>query len=145
MHPECLSLKPTIKYQGHQHDLLTLLEDMAYKSECRACGHDIKNTFYVRCVPGRLDFHVHCGPAAASLPPTVMHKNHNHPLSLVKDDSTLLECDDCEEEIDPNHPFYSCLKCYPYNAHVRCVITEIQFDERGIHEHFHPPSSLGSS
>ncbi|KAK9185317.1 hypothetical protein WN943_025673 [Citrus x changshan-huyou] len=136
MHPECLSLKPTIKYQGHQHDLLTLLEDMAYKSECRACGHDIKNTFYVRCVPGRLDFHVHCGPAAASLPPTVVHKNHNHPLSLVKDDSTLLECDDCEEEIDPNHPFYSCLKCYPYNAHVRCVITEIQFDERGIHEHF---------
>lgn len=111
MHRQCLSLKPNIKYQAHQHDLLTLLQnnDKSYKSQCHACGFDIKSIFFVQCLECRLNFHVRCGSASASLPPVAQHNNHSHPLSLVtneskalvKDDSILLYCNDCKEEIDP--------------------------------------------
>lgn len=85
IHNECLSLKPNIKYHGHPHDLLTLLESKFFNgSQCDACGFEIEGTLSVRCAACRLNFHVQCGPAAASrsLPPIVVHKNRNHPLSL---------------------------------------------------------------
>lgn len=54
----------------------------------------------------------------------------------MKDDSFLVYCDDCKEEIDPNHPSYGCYECDQCRAHVRFLITEIQLDERERHEHF---------
>ncbi|XP_024043208.1 uncharacterized protein LOC112099911 [Citrus clementina] len=140
LHRQCLSLKPNIKYQAHQHDLLTLLQnnDKSYKSQCHACGFDIKSIFFVQCLECRLNFHVRCGSASASLPQVAQHKNHSHPLSLVtneskalvKDDSILLYCNDCKEEIDPMAVLNQ------YNTHVRCVITETQLGERERYKHF---------
>lgn len=35
LHPECTSLKPNIKYTGHDH-LLILVENLSYETECEA-------------------------------------------------------------------------------------------------------------
>ncbi|ESR61712.1 hypothetical protein CICLE_v10014060mg [Citrus x clementina] len=140
MHPECMSLKPNIKYPAHQH-LLIVVEDMSYESQCHGCSLDIEGTFFARCVECKLDFHVQCGPAP-SLPPTVVHKSHSHPLSLIDksetletDDATHLYCDACKEETNPSYPCYGCSECDQYYAHVRCVITEIHLDNTERHKH----------
>lgn len=140
LHLECSSLKPSIKYEGHEH-LLILVENMFYQGICEACGFEIEGTFFVRCVQCCFNLHVQCRPTTVSLPPTVVHKHHHHhPLSistklLVKDDSDVLYCDACGEERNPKHPYYCCVEC-EYNAHVRCVLTEVPHDERVKLRHF---------
>lgn len=105
---------------------------MSYKGECEACGDKIEGTFFFRCVQCRLNFHVLCGSVPASLPPTVVHKNHDLPLTLtayVKYSVELLKCYACSEEIDPKDPCYLCVEC-EYYTHVRCaVITEIPCED----------------
>ncbi|KAJ4712692.1 putative Cysteine/Histidine-rich C1 domain family protein [Melia azedarach] len=140
LHLECASLKPNIKYEGHEH-LLILVENMSNQGECEACGVEIQGTFYVRCVGCNINFHVQCGPV--SLPPTVMDKHHKHPLSLstktvlVDDDSGCdpQVCDACSKERNPEHPFYCCTLC-DYSAHASCVVTEVQLIEREKLRHF---------
>ncbi|KDO57149.1 hypothetical protein CISIN_1g038894mg [Citrus sinensis] len=142
LHLQCVSLKPNIKHEGHQH-LLLLVENMSYKSQCQACLCKIEGTFFVRCIHCQLDFHVQCG--LTTLPPTILHEKHGHDLILsadqqiFKDDLDLVSCDVCMEEINPKHPSYSCAKC-EYYAHVRCVVTEIPKDEKKLrhfeHGHF---------
>ncbi|KAJ4712689.1 putative Cysteine/Histidine-rich C1 domain family protein [Melia azedarach] len=139
LHPECLSLRSNIRCEGHEH-LLTLIENMYYKSVCQACGFKINGSFFARCVECNLNFHVECGPL--QLPETVADKHHQHPLSLetkttiIKlDDHYVLHCDVCEEEIDSKHPFYYCVKCRFY-AHMRCVVIEVQHKESEKLRHF---------
>ncbi|ESR41201.1 hypothetical protein CICLE_v10027263mg, partial [Citrus x clementina] len=140
LHLECAYLKPSVKYEGHEH-LLILVENMSYQGICEACGFEIEGTFFVRCVQCCFNLHVQCGPAPASLPPTVVHKHgHDHPLSIstkavAKNDSDVLCCDACGEERNPKHPYYCCVEC-EYNAHVRCVLTEVSHDERVKLRHF---------
>ncbi|KDO50452.1 hypothetical protein CISIN_1g047354mg [Citrus sinensis] len=140
LHLECAYLKPSVKYEGHEH-LLILVENMSYQGICEACGFEIEGTFFVRCVQCCFNLHVQCGPAPASLPSIVVHKHlHDHPLSIstkavAKNDSDVLYCDACAEERNPRHPYYCCVEC-EYNAHVRCVLTEVSHDERVKLRHF---------
>lgn len=133
LHSDCAQyMTPTVKFQGHDQHLLTLVENMPFEMECKACLFDISCTFFLRCVECNVNFHVQCGPHP--LPLTVVDQHHSHPLSLtiperlVNDDdedfSLLLHCDTCNKERNPKHPFYSCAEC-DYSVHVRCVITEV--------------------
>ncbi|KAL9462167.1 hypothetical protein AB3S75_000215 [Citrus x aurantiifolia] len=137
LHLECSFLKPNMEYKGHQH-LLILIENYSNKSRCEACGFDIQGVFYARCVRCNLDFHVQCG--SHPLPIWVLHKDHKHPLihnngTLAKDDSELHFCNVCGKERNSEDPFYCCVEC-EYFAHVRCAITEIQYDDKGRSRHF---------
>ncbi|KAL9459250.1 hypothetical protein AB3S75_002608 [Citrus x aurantiifolia] len=138
LHLECSSLKPNVEYKGHQH-LLILIENMFYHSICEACGFGIEGVYSTRCVRCDLDFHVQCG--SDPLPPSVWHKDHEHPLIEnnetigSKDDSQLHFCNVCGKENNPKYPFYCCVEC-KYFAHVCCAITEIQYDEKGKLRHF---------
>ncbi|KDO36304.1 hypothetical protein CISIN_1g035674mg [Citrus sinensis] len=137
-HLECVSLKPNIKYEGHQH-LLILVENMSYQGKCEACHSEIVGTFFVRCVQCDLNFHVQCG--TVSYPSTVDHRHHHHPLTLtthetlVKDDSILHSCGVCKGLGDPSQPSYCCVEC-EYYTHMRCVINEMQFNKREKVKHF---------
>lgn len=133
LHSDCAEyMTPTVKFQGHEQHLLTLLENMPLKMECKACLLDISCTSFLRCVECNVNFYVQCGPHP--LPLTIVHQHHSHPLSLiipetlVNDDdddfNLLLYCDTCNKERNTKHPFYSCAEC-DYSVHVRCVVTEV--------------------
>ncbi|KAH9698870.1 hypothetical protein KPL71_024161 [Citrus sinensis] len=84
-----------------------------------------RNALFATCLECRLNFHVRCGSASASLPPVAQHNNHSHPLSLVTNESKALV---------KMIPFFFTVTTY--NTHVRCVITETQFGERERYKHF---------
>ncbi|KAH9669601.1 DC1 domain-containing protein [Citrus sinensis] len=132
LHLECSSLKPNVEYKGHQH-LLILIEGMFDYSICEACGFGIEGVFSARCVRCDLDFHLQCG--SDPLPPSVLHKDHEHPLILNKFGGSLHCCYVCGQKRNSEDPFYCCVEC-EYFAHVRCAITEIQYDDKGRSRHF---------
>ncbi|GAY63468.1 hypothetical protein CUMW_225880 [Citrus unshiu] len=119
LHPECISLKATIEYKGHEH-LLTLIEDMSYNADCEACDRTTYGAFFMRCEECELNFHVQCGPRP--LPPTVLDKQHGHLLTLRTE--TLSEnnfdqhhCAVCNEEMNQEDPTYYCAD-FDYQAHL---------------------------
>lgn len=141
LHPECTSLKPNIKYTCHDH-LLILVENLSYETECEACGFDIQGVFFMRCLECCLDFHMQCD-SDHQLLPTVWGKEHEHPVIYStetianKDDSYLHYFNVCGKELRKSEdPFYHCAICYEYVAHVRCAITEVQYDGKGKLRHF---------
>lgn len=103
MHIKCASLKPNIKYEGHEHLQLTLLDNNTEKNKCEACDSEITSPFCVRCVECDIRFHVQCG-SVSLFPSSIVHEHHHHPLSLtfnlVQANSTtlLLYCEACKKE-----------------------------------------------
>uniref|UniRef100_A0A7N2LGK8 Phorbol-ester/DAG-type domain-containing protein n=1 Tax=Quercus lobata TaxID=97700 RepID=A0A7N2LGK8_QUELO len=126
----CASLKPPIKYEGHQH-LLTFFEKVYDDPQCEVCNTCYSDVSYLRCV--KCDFNVHllCVP----LPSTIKHKCHIDPLHLVdyfvEDYSGEYYCDACENSRDPRESVYHCAGCSNYVAHINCVIDEVLLSLRG--------------
>ncbi|KAL6985922.1 hypothetical protein U1Q18_019296 [Sarracenia purpurea var. burkii] len=123
----CASMKPTIKYERHEHPLLPMDHHSNEKSgdfQCSTCSSRCGDLF-LRCVPCNLNLHVKCIPA---LPLTANHKSHRHPLilndPLPEDDSNEYYCDACEKERNPHHSVYYCAKC-EFVAHIDCAIPEL--------------------
>ncbi|XP_024924273.3 uncharacterized protein LOC112489657 [Ziziphus jujuba] len=135
----CLSSRPTIMYQGHNH-LLYLVDKLAYKDDTiRCCSasytycqplvsapnelvHTERYLFF--CENCNFSVHLLCGP----LPCVIKHNCHLHPLilfeSIVEDYSGENYCDACETERDPRICVYYCEQC-KYIAHVHCVLSEV--------------------
>ncbi|KAF3435062.1 hypothetical protein FNV43_RR22149 [Rhamnella rubrinervis] len=131
---DCILLKPTIKYYGHNH-LLCLMEDVCSKLKCDGyetyckqsfISDDFRRTqsYMLRCVECDFNLHLLC----CSLPCAIKHKCHIHPLTLYgflkEDDSDEYYCDACETERDIRICVYYCAEC-KYIAHVHCVISEV--------------------
>lgn len=137
---ECASLKPTIRYESHQH--LFAVFNKAYYDvgggiQCSTCG-DSCGAPFLRCVECDLNFHPKCIP---KVPRFLNHDSHGHPLALVdpssvhndlqnpddmfdeEDDGERAICNDCRKEINPNHCFYSCAKCN-FVAHIDCILPQ---------------------
>lgn len=152
LHLDCISVKPKIRYQGHEH-LLVLMKSGSGTTTCQACSFDTKpGAFFVRCVECDFKFHVQCGPA--SPPPIVEHIHHGHSLTLtlptdsfVKDKFDLFYCDACKEEIDPQNPFCCCIEC-GYYIHWRCTVIEVPLNDTLVHfdhNHFLLPLENGTN
>lgn len=137
MHIECASLKPNVENQGHRSHLLTVLDNNISKSfHCEACDSVIKSPLCACCVVCNIRFHLQCG--LASLSPSINLPEHDHHLFLTvsnldRDADSFLQlyCHVCQKEtIKQKCPFYSCAEPErDYNAHVSCVIPEVQVDE----------------
>uniref|UniRef100_A0A2N9IKR7 Phorbol-ester/DAG-type domain-containing protein n=1 Tax=Fagus sylvatica TaxID=28930 RepID=A0A2N9IKR7_FAGSY len=124
LHVDCASLKPSVKYEGHEH-LLTFLEKMHDDPKCEVCKTSYRDVSYLRCVECDYNVHFLCVP----LPCTIKHKCHIDPLHLrdyfVEDDSGEYYCDACEESRDPGECVYHCAECSNYVAHLNCVLDEV--------------------
>ncbi|PKI44779.1 hypothetical protein CRG98_034727 [Punica granatum] len=116
--------RQTLKHQRHEHSLsyFDKIGCELYSAQCNVCYDDCRIDFY-RCVPCNYNLHFSC----MSLPPSVKHEFHFHPLVLrdrVVDeyyDYKEQYCDVCETLRNPEHGVYYCEECN-YDAHIDCVI-----------------------
>ncbi|KAH9754084.1 phorbol-ester/DAG-type domain-containing protein [Citrus sinensis] len=140
-------MKPIVKYEDHQHPLTVVeIDNSGLFNECQACGYDIDG-IHLRCVQCRILFHVHCGSQKPNLPQAIVNKHHHeHPLTLTTTETSTIDesnyplCAACSKKRKPWHPFYSCAECEDYSVHVRCVVTEKQFErdklKHASHRHY---------
>ncbi|OWM82023.1 hypothetical protein CDL15_Pgr001597 [Punica granatum] len=126
-HAHCAMRRQTLKHQRHEHSLsyFDKIGCELYSAQCNVCYDDCRIDFY-RCVPCNYNLHFSC----MSLPPSVKHEFHFHPLVLrdrVVDeyyDYKEQYCDVCETLRNPEHGVYYCEECN-YDAHIDCVIPKV--------------------
>ncbi|GMN39146.1 hypothetical protein TIFTF001_008376 [Ficus carica] len=139
----CIFLRPSFKYEGHEHLLCLVEKEHGRRLECSA-GYDnycklpvnseelssAESFFMYRCLVCEFNIHLLCGP----LPCTIEDECHIHPLVLVdllvENDSDEYYCDICEDKRDSKICVYYCQEC-KYTAHVHCVISTVMNTLRG--------------
>ncbi|WOL07242.1 hypothetical protein Cni_G15981 [Canna indica] len=120
LHVSCAQMPQRIRHPSHPDHSLTLLPVPAYKEDsfnCDACGRDGAGFSY-HCDACGIDFHSLC----ASMPLSVSHAAHMHPLSLVffvPYDDGGFSCDICAG-VGANHWLYRCAMC-EFDAHIGCA------------------------
>ncbi|KAJ7946757.1 Cysteine/Histidine-rich C1 domain family protein [Quillaja saponaria] len=133
---KCYTMKPTIKYKSHRHQLCFMERILEETLKCDYCGNIIKTynqgddgsiapqNRAFRCVQCDFTLHFPCGP----LPCTIEHEDHGHALtymdSVVEDNTGDYYCGLCQEERDPRDQVYYCANCN-YIADLGCVISEV--------------------
>lgn len=147
LHPQCVYMKPIVKYEDHQHPLTVVeIDNSGLFNKCQACVYDIDG-IHLRCVQCRILFHVQCGSQKPNLPQAIVNKHHHeHPLTLTTTETSTIDesnyplCAACSKKRKPWHPFYSCAECEDYSVHMRCVVTEKQFErdkqKHASHRHY---------
>ncbi|KAK6262850.1 hypothetical protein QUC31_008666 [Theobroma cacao] len=129
LHKDCAKLKPSYEYGPHPHRL-TLIDktDGIY---CDIC-YEKANNFCLRCVVCRFSIHLYCHP---SVPTTIEHKCHIHPLTLTEspfefelnspeDEDEEFYCDACEKKRDKENPVYYCVS-YKFIVEIGCVTSSL--------------------
>ncbi|KAG6521670.1 uncharacterized protein LOC122050581 [Zingiber officinale] len=120
LHVPCAQMPPRIRHPAHPHHSLTLLAAAFF--DCAACGQHGAAGFSYRCAPCGVDFHARC----ASMPLSVEHAAHDHPLTLVfsapYEDGGGFSCDACGG-VGGNHWLYRCAMC-EFDAHVGCATAD---------------------
>ncbi|XP_059657452.1 uncharacterized protein LOC132303994 isoform X2 [Cornus florida] len=134
IHIRCASLRPTVKFELHQHPLVFLIKKHQIRfNECSVhgvcSGHELSFPYF-RCVPCQIHIDLFNVP---TLPPTFKHSNHKHSLTLthspIKDhsddhDDSEYYCDVCEDRRLLKKPTYYCEECH-YIAELSCAFKEI--------------------
>lgn len=119
LHVPCSQMPPRVRHPGHPHHSLTLLAAAVF--DCGACGQHGAAGFSYRCAPCGVDFHARC----ASMPLSVAHAAHDHPLTLVFSapyDDGGFSCDACRG-VGGDHWLYRCAMC-EFDAHVGCATAD---------------------
>ncbi|GMP86989.1 hypothetical protein CsSME_00039549 [Camellia sinensis var. sinensis] len=115
----CAQKPQIIKHTSHKHPMTPLLRTMLFS--CDACGLEHEDMSYL-CHTCQFWIHESC----ASLPNTVKHFDHDHPLTLCYSfprefDNFVFCCDICSEYLDKACWIYSCVGCRCY-GHLNCAI-----------------------
>ncbi|XP_010265934.1 PREDICTED: uncharacterized protein LOC104603561 [Nelumbo nucifera] len=130
LHEKCLNVGRWMEHPAHPNHPLTLLPVPTYPSGsflCNACRED-GSSFSLSCAHCEFDLHVQC----ASLPQTVVHEAHPHPLSLTFSysnpklshaESIAFSCDVCGEDVDLQGWLYLCVGC-DFGDHLSCATSE---------------------
>ncbi|XP_031375855.1 uncharacterized protein LOC116190314 [Punica granatum] len=123
---ECVSRKPTLKHERHEHSLAYFPENYRLGNlHCNSCGMGCNRDLY-RCVSCNFNLHHDCVP----LPRSIDHQCHPyHPLILydnfIDGRPECQYCDKCEEIRNPDHGVYRCAECW-YTTHIECVIPIVE-------------------
>ncbi|XP_007029374.2 PREDICTED: uncharacterized protein LOC18599369 [Theobroma cacao] len=119
----CGSSSNTLKHEAHEHPLI--FSKGTECIDCSACGYG--NDYLYSCFDCSFALDFNC----ASLPHTVRHRHHGHPLDLTYQDSADQNyCNICEEERNPKHWFYCCKTCNFY-AHPKCATGQYPYIKLG--------------
>ncbi|XP_057506731.1 uncharacterized protein LOC130789950 [Actinidia eriantha] len=116
--PVCASRGLSVVHERHQHPLIPQFSPALFK--CYACGTKDEDVSYLCSTCG---FWIHEG--CASLPTTIKHSGHNHPLTLSYDGDISKwewnQCDVCRSIIGTKGWFYYCRGC-EYFVHPKCIL-----------------------
>ncbi|KAJ8505235.1 hypothetical protein OPV22_006121 [Ensete ventricosum] len=124
LHISCAEMPQRIRHPAHPQHSLTLLTVPTYKEgsfNCDACGRDGAGFSY-HCEPCGVDLHSMC----ASMPLSVSHGAHEHPLSLVFSvpyENNGFSCDLCGG-MGSSHWLYRCAMC-EFDAHIGCATAKM--------------------
>ncbi|XP_057506739.1 protein VACUOLELESS GAMETOPHYTES-like [Actinidia eriantha] len=114
----CASRALSIVHERHKHPLIPQLSPASF--ECYACGTKDEDVSYLCNTCG---FWIHEG--CASLPPTIKHSGHNHPLTLSYDGDISKwewnQCKVCLKKTGTEGWFYGCRGCH-YVVHLKCIL-----------------------
>ncbi|KAL4272773.1 hypothetical protein GQ457_13G028480 [Hibiscus cannabinus] len=117
IHIKCLSQPRYIEDKSHQHSFTLFWRQVPFT--CDACGTQGDHVAYT-C--GSCDIMVH--KKCISLPRFIKSKWHDHRLSHTyfrhREDSGVLDCIICHEEVNAEYGSYSCSKCNDI-FHVSCA------------------------
>jgi hypothetical protein len=126
---KCASLPLTVQAEIHQEHPLTLVRK-SVSFTCDACGEEGKGMFYL-CAICPFLVHLQC----ASLPLTVKHVRHSHPLHLTNslhqpqlNQSDHPLCLLCVKTVNTNNMVYSCSVC-DFVTHPNCGANKLLWDE----------------
>ncbi|XP_058080158.1 protein VACUOLELESS GAMETOPHYTES-like [Magnolia sinica] len=120
LHITCSQMPQLINHPSDPHHPLSLFPLPAYPEgffNCDACSRR-GNGFSYHCGVCDLDIHILC----ASMPLSVSHPAHHHPLNLVffpPYESKGFSCDICEN-LGASHWLYRCSTC-EFDAHMVCA------------------------
>ncbi|XP_057506732.1 uncharacterized protein LOC130789951 [Actinidia eriantha] len=113
----CASRALSIVHERHQHPLIPQLSPASF--ECNACGTKDEDVSY-QCNTCRFWIHESC----ASLPYTIKHSGHNHPLTLSYDGDKYPQgttCAVCFQFTCEQRWCYCCRGC-GYFVHPKCIL-----------------------
>jgi len=122
----CASLPLTIQAETHAHPLALMRRSVSFT--CDACGKEGKGMFY-SCALCGFWVHLEC----ASIPLTVKHIRHTHPLNLITNSLEVHQsdhrlCQLCVKIVDIDYMFYYCSTCH-YVNHLQCATNKLLLDE----------------
>jgi hypothetical protein len=122
----CASLPLTIQAETHAHPLTLMRRSVSFT--CDACGKVGKGMFY-SCALCGFWVHLEC----ASIPLTVKHIRHTHPLNLITNSLEVHQsdhrlCQLCVKIVDKDYMFYYCSTC-DYVNHLQCATNKRLLDE----------------
>ncbi|KAF9624046.1 hypothetical protein IFM89_007744 [Coptis chinensis] len=127
LHIPCSQVPQRIQHPAHPNHDLTLSLVPLYQTLCNACGEQVKGTgFFYQCCDCRLMLHVLC----ASVPTSVKHQTHSHPLKLTFNppyQTVGFSCDICRK-LGSNHWLYRCNSC-GFDAHLHCAAPKPRISE----------------
>jgi hypothetical protein len=115
----CASLPLTIQAESHAQPLTLMRRSVCFT--CDACGKEGKGMFY-SCALCGFWVHLEC----ASIPLTVKHIRHTHPLNLITNSLEVHQsdhrlCQLCVDIVDIDYMFCYCSTC-DYVNHLQCVL-----------------------
>jgi hypothetical protein len=126
---KCASLPLTVQAEIHHEHPLTLVRK-SVSFTCDACGEEGKGMFYL-CAICPFLVHLQC----ASLPLTVKHVRHSHPLHLTNslhqpqlNQSDHPLCLLCVKTVNTNYMVYYCSVC-DFVTHPNCGANKLLWDE----------------
>ncbi|KAI3671485.1 hypothetical protein L1987_87223 [Smallanthus sonchifolius] len=131
----CAFLPKEITHASHPNHLLSrvIQSDNTYYS-CKICWKFLRDEKLSYSCHICDDFHLH-PECALLIPETTTHKCDRHPMKLsyfpIENHKSEYFCEICEEEFDPEFPFYHCHKCMQ-SMHPACAPSILRFRQHQI-------------
>ncbi|PSS15642.1 Nucleoredoxin 1-2 like [Actinidia chinensis var. chinensis] len=116
LHKWCANLPDELKHRLHPHPLM-LSKEIGRKVFCRNCKSDCKE-FCFQCVNPECPVEYCLDVKCASLPSSIVHENHEHPLHL-KEDCETEGCAACDRSCSIFS--FGCATCN-FSLHYRCAL-----------------------
>ncbi|KAD2806134.1 hypothetical protein E3N88_39511 [Mikania micrantha] len=119
----CAFIPEEITHASHPNHLISRVRQGEAYYDCRICGGYIWEEDFTYSCKNCDKFHIH--PWCALLTPeTTRHRCDKHPMKLsyfpIENHKTEYFCEICEEELNPQLPFYYCSECMQ-SMHIACA------------------------
>nr|XP_043635262.1 uncharacterized protein LOC122606477 [Erigeron canadensis] len=117
----CAFIPKEITHNAHPNHLFSIADKHEHFNTCRMCSSMIFGRFSLRCQTCDIHIHPKC---ALLLNQTITHKCDTHPMKLsyypAENHKGEYFCEICEEELNPEMPFYHCHECHQ-SIHPPCA------------------------
>ncbi|MFS8000666.1 putative chromatin regulator PHD family [Helianthus anomalus] len=136
---DCAFLPKEITHTFHPNHLLSCVYHKDPDYRCRMCKYWYPSLSFDCHTCNDFRLHAKC---ALLIPETTTNKCDKHPMKLsyfpVENHKSDYFCEVCEDELNPEHPFYHCRECMQ-SMHTACAPSILRYetyaeDRRRVHE-----------